>query len=476
MAPDQLASSPHPTTAQLRPALELAWAVARARNQARPPLPIPGRMRPLVNAARLPDRMLSTIRQVLEDDAAFRAEVAEVADEDLVGQLARLWLVRPEGWEDDLATLLDQYEGNRRRLDEEKEARLTQERVSTLEHALTRTEAELQVLRKENSESATAIEAERQATRRAEASRGELAGSLESALAENRQLSGQRDDLTARLDELTQLLEVSRSAQTEASGERDMARADAARLEGEMANARQELAALRAEVESSRRSTAKALAEVVEAGRQLEESLRQAAASLGLAPERGPDAESESAAKPESLADARTRAPRPPAVSARPRRTPLRLPPGVFEHEPEAAEYLVRAKGMTVAVDGYNVSISSWPGRDLPDQRWRLMHALAELVARFDVSVRLYFDGQESGGRLQPPAVARRRMRVEFSPSTVEADDKIIAFVDALEEGRPVTVATNDGRVRTEVARRGANVISVEQLLSVLRRLPDPAG
>ena len=469
MAPDQPASSPHPSTAQLRPALELAWAVARARNQARPPLTIPGRMRRLVNAARLPDRMLSTIRQVLEDDSEFRAEVAEVADEELLGRLTQLWLVRPQGWEEELAVLLEQYEGDRRRLDEEKEARLSQERISTLEHALARAEAELQVLRKASRESAAAIEAERQATRRAEAGRREGAGALDSVRAENQLLSRERDDLIARVDEATDLLERSRSEQKEASTERDVLRANAVRLEGEMAHARWELSVLRTEMESTRQSTAEALGEVAAAGRRLEDSLRQAAASLGLAPEPGPGGD------PKTATVARDQERRPPASSARPKRTPVRLPPGVFADEPEAADYLVRAKGMTVAVDGYNVSISSWPGRDLPDQRWRLVHALAELVARFDVSVRLYFDGVESGGRLRPPAVARRRMSVEFSPSTVEADDKIIAFVEALDQARPVTVATNDGRVRAEVARRGANVISVEQLLSVLRRLPDPA-
>jgi len=129
---------------------------------------------------------------------------------------------------------------------------------------------------------------------------------------------------------------------------------------------------------------------------------------------------------------------------------------------------------MTLVVDGYNVSISSWPDRDLSDQRWRLVHALAELVSRFDITVRLFFDGVEEGGRLQPPAVARGRMAVEFSPSDIEADEKIISLVDGLDPTRPVTVATNDGRVRTEVARRGANVISGEQLLAVLRRFPDP--
>jgi predicted RNA-binding protein with PIN domain len=470
MAPEQPASSPHPSTAQLRPALELAWAVARARNQARPPLPIPGRMKRLVNAARLPDRMLSTIRQVLEDDSAFRAEVAEVADEELLGRLAQLWLVRPQGWEEDLAVLLEQHEVDRLRLHEEKEARLSRERISTLEQALARAEAELQVLRKANHQSAAAIETERQATRRSEAVRRGLAGSIDSARAESEVLRQERDDLAARVEELTRSLEQSRNEHEEASIERDAERTNAARLEGDMAHARRELSVLRSEMESTRQLTAQALAGVAAAGRRLEDSLRQAAASLGLAPELGPGVD------PEADREVRSEDGRPLVPGAPPRRTPVRLPPGVFADEPEAADYLVRIRGMTVAVDGYNVSISSWPGRDLPDQRWRLVHALAELVARFDVSVRLYFDGVESGGRLQPPALARRRMRVEFSPSTVEADDKIIAFVEALDQTRPVTVASNDGRVRTEVARRGANVISVEQLLSVLRRFPDPAG
>jgi predicted RNA-binding protein with PIN domain len=477
MAPAQPANGPHPvsgpepSTAQLRPALELAWAVARARRQARPPLPIPGRMRRLVNAARLPERMLSTIRQVLEDDADFRAQVAEVADLDLLGRLAQLWLVRPEGWEEDLAALLQQYEVDRRRLDEEKEVRNVQDRIATLEQALARADAELQVLRRAGRDSGAAIEVERRAGRRAEAARRELAESLDAVRADNERLRGQCDDLSARVDELTRLLERARTDETKASAEQEETRANAARLEGEVAQTRRDLSVLRGEMESTRQSTVEALAEVAAAGRVLEESLRQAAKSLGLTPVVGPDDDR----RPATDVPDRGLPAAPPSV--RPKRTPVRLPPGVFEDEPGAADYLMRIKGMIVVVDGYNVSISSWPGRDLPDQRWRLVHALAELVARLDVSVRLYFDGVEAGGRLQPPSVARHRLTVEFSPSTMEADDRIIAFVGALDDSRPVTVATNDGRVRSEVARRGANVISVEQLLTVLRRFPDaPAG
>jgi predicted RNA-binding protein with PIN domain len=414
--------------------------------------------------------MLSTIRQVLEDDADFRQQVAEAADGELLGRLAELWLLRPDGWQEELAGLLEKFERDRRRLDAERDARLAQERISTLELELAKAHAELQVLRKSSREGAAAIEAERQATRRAEIGRRELSDSVDSLRRDTRSLSRESEELKARVDELTEQLNHSQGARTAVSNERDAAQAAESRLEEELAHARSEVSALRVEIASTRRSTAEALTEVATAGRQLESSLREAVASLGLSFDPAPPAERQ------SPGDARTSDRPPPAASPRPKRVPVRLPPGVFDDEPDAAEHLVRVRGMTLAVDGYNVSISSWPGRDLPEQRWRLVHALAELVTRFELTVRLFFDGIEAGGRLQPPAVARRRLSVEFSPSTVEADDKIIAFVGALDATRPVTVATNDGRVRTEVARRGANLISVEQLLSVLRRFPDAAG
>jgi predicted RNA-binding protein with PIN domain len=470
MASAQPASPLQPSTAQLRPALTLAWAVARARNQARPPLPIPGRLRPLVNAARLPDRMLSTIRQVLEEDADFRQQVAEAADGDLLGRLAQLWLTRPDGWQEELVGLLAELEGDKRRMDEERDARLAQERIATLEQELEKNQAELQVLRKSSRDAAAAIEAERQLTRRAEAGRRQLSESVESLQQTNRSLTRQTEELEGRAYELTERLEHSQGAHTAVSNERDAAQAAGSRLAEELAATRSVLAALRAEIHSTRKLTAETLSDAAAAGRQLQDSLREAAASLGFSLDPEPPDELE----PPSGGGATVRSPL--ALPPRPKRTPVRLPPGVFDDEADAAEYLVRVKGMTLAVDGYNVSISSWPGRDLPEQRWRLVHALAELVARFEVMVRLFFDGVESGGRLQPPAVARRRMSVEFSPSTVEADDKIIALVESLAPDRPVTVATNDGRVRTEAARRGANLISVDQLLSVLRRFPDPAG
>jgi rRNA-processing protein FCF1 len=67
-------------------------------------------------------------------------------------------------------------------------------------------------------------------------------------------------------------------------------------------------------------------------------------------------------------------------------------------------------------------------------------------------------------------------MRVQFTASEVEADEMIVDLVKSLPVHRPVVVATNDRRVREAVGEHGANVISVEQLLSVLGRGAEPEG
>jgi predicted RNA-binding protein with PIN domain len=90
--------------------------------------------------------------------------------------------------------------------------------------------------------------------------------------------------------------------------------------------------------------------------------------------------------------------------------------------------------------------------------------------------VHVVFDGNDVANRFGPPAAARRRMRVSFSPEGVEADQVIIDLVDQLDPSQPVIVATDDRQVRAAVRRQGANVISVAQLLAVLRRAPGSAA
>jgi hypothetical protein len=65
---------------------------------------------------------------------------------------------------------------------------------------------------------------------------------------------------------------------------------------------------------------------------------------------------------------------------------------------------------------------------------------------------------------------ARRGVRVSFSPPGVEADDVVIARAAEVPAHRPVTVASNDRRVREGAQAAGANVVSSPQLLAALRR------
>ena len=81
------------------------------------------------------------------------------------------------------------------------------------------------------------------------------------------------------------------------------------------------------------------------------------------------------------------------------------------------------------------------------------------------------FDGAETDVSLPPPR-ARRRVRLQFSPPDVEADDVLLDLVEEIDPARPVTVASNDRRVREGAAARGANALSTAQLFAALRRNP----
>lgn len=156
----------------------------------------------------------------------------------------------------------------------------------------------------------------------------------------------------------------------------------------------------------------------------------------------------------------------------RARRRPTPLPPGVRDDLPEAAEHLVRIRGVLVLVDGYNASLAYRPDLPIPELRRRLVDALDELAARTGADVLVVFDGAEvAGDGPTSRAGGRRRVaRVRFSPPDVEADDVILGMVDEVPLPRAVVVASDDRRVREGADGRGANVISTGQLLAALRR------
>ena len=87
----------------LREVERLALQVARDGALADPPVPAPVRIRPMLGFTRLTAKTRKVIRDELDRDEAFRARVAEAADEDEVGAAGWLWLHRPDGWEGEVA-------------------------------------------------------------------------------------------------------------------------------------------------------------------------------------------------------------------------------------------------------------------------------------------------------------------------------------------------------------------------------------
>jgi hypothetical protein len=89
----------------LTPACELAFEVARDGVEGWPVQEPPPPMRSFLYVARLPRRALTVAQRAIEEDADFRARVAERATEQNVGRAGWLWLQRPEGWEGELSAL-----------------------------------------------------------------------------------------------------------------------------------------------------------------------------------------------------------------------------------------------------------------------------------------------------------------------------------------------------------------------------------
>src|SRR5579872_3289367 len=163
-----------PPVSMLRPALELSWAVAKVGSQARPPLPVPGRLRPIMRVARLPDRMLETVRQVVDDDTEFRERVVAAADEPVLGRPSWLWLVRPEGWQAELSELVARAAGAESGQQSRRDAQAAERRLSEITSNLQRLQAELVALKAVNEDLREQAALLRNNTRATESESGDL--------------------------------------------------------------------------------------------------------------------------------------------------------------------------------------------------------------------------------------------------------------------------------------------------------------
>ncbi|PLS76774.1 MAG: hypothetical protein CYG61_00270, partial [Actinobacteria bacterium] len=112
--------------------------MALAGVDADPPVEPPRPLRPFLRFVRLPDQALVVVRRSLEDDAAFRARVADAAGEEEVGRAGWLFLNRPSGWEDELAELAGAEQAAADAAREAKEERTAMRRLAQVEQAVER--------------------------------------------------------------------------------------------------------------------------------------------------------------------------------------------------------------------------------------------------------------------------------------------------------------------------------------------------
>jgi predicted RNA-binding protein with PIN domain len=423
----------------------------------------------------LPGAALGPVRRTVDGDDAFRERVAASVNEDLVGRLGWLWLSRPAGWEAEAADLMSAREADASAVAEERQERTAARRLEAAEAATRRATAELASVRAELALAQDRRSELESLRTRLERKVAQLQTELDGARRRVVETEGERADASARAaaaDERTTELQArlgvveAQRAEAEARARVAGAALELARLGGEAPGAAPSPPASSPPERSTDLADAPALVaalnEAAAATERLGQALAAAASAVGplRAEEECWPTEIDVATEPiASGALGRARRPR--------RRTPLRLPGGLFGDTTEAAIHLLRQPDVLLIVDGYNVAKLGWPDESLPIQRERLLDALDELVARYATAVHVVFDGADvvtaGPGR-------RRHVRVEFSPAGVSADDVIVELAESLPAERAVIVATNDGEVRAGARAAGANVLSSEQLLAAARR------
>jgi predicted RNA-binding protein with PIN domain len=114
----------------------------------------------------------------------------------------------------------------------------------------------------------------------------------------------------------------------------------------------------------------------------------------------------------------------------------------------------------------------SSPDVELSRQRHLLVDGLAKLAKGTGPQVHVVFEQADLSGWLEPPALDHSQMRVSFSPDGVPSDRVIREFIDQLHPAQAVVVASDNRELQDWVKRHGGNVVSVPQLLAVLKRAP----
>lgn len=396
------------------PLLDLALDVARRGAKEKPPTPAPPRLAPMLKFAKVPAKAKDAILEVLDDDEEFRARVLEKADEKRVGRIGMSYLERPSGWQqfvDNMISAADQPV-----IESSSVVKKLEQQLEAADIGRARIEAELTSAHEE----------------------------LDKALGDAAAIGRDHDQLEGEVRRL-------QAANAELVEQRRRAVAELKQTEAVMVRHIEERKRLEAQVEAM---AAAQLSSTAVGGGVTDVEVRAAADQLD-------DQVDALRAQIDHLRRQAT-----PELIETARRTPLPVPPGMFDDSPEMTDYLLAIPGMVVLVDGYNVTKQAHDDWELEEQRNWLEQGLRALAARTNASFDVVFDGTSvvaSGGRQ-----GSGQVRIRFSPDGVEADDVIIEAVSHVDRSHAVTVVSSDRRVRSGARDRGANLLSSQQLLDAL--------
>jgi len=398
----------------LRQALEFAVGMAAAGAKVRPPLPFPAELKRFLRFHKLPPTALARVRAAVEADSDFRKRLGSVVTPDLVDEVGVLWLARPEGWAQAIARLLPEQV-----VDDETALRREERRRLAAQEAAARARAEVL----------------------------SLSAELERERAAKTTLTAEGDRLRRELGDLRQRLREAQRAEhatAQALAKAEMGLLEARRVlpDTQPTPAAQPVVMDPVAVRDLIGGAVTASADLV---RLLNEALRE------VTP---PD----EARAPERVRSIRHR---------HTRRKPIRLPGGVLAGSTEAAEFLLRTKGVETFIDGYNVAKLGWPTLELDQQRDQCVRAAENMAKRWNMAMTIVFDGATIQGA---HTSTRRRLRIVYSPAGVSADDVLRAEVKAADAAKPVVVVTNDRAIISDVAAAGANTVSSDDFMTLLRR------
>jgi len=133
-----------------------------------------------------------------------------------------------------------------------------------------------------------------------------------------------------------------------------------------------------------------------------------------------------------------------------------------------ALDRVLRGKHVHLIVDGYNVTKNGYSELTLLEQRTRLVTSLKALAAMRDIEVTIAFDGQVATS--SELGTLPRHFRVRFSAKGQTADDLIRELLALEPPGRTVIVASSDKEVAASARSRRAWSVSAQTLLELIRR------